>query len=646
VSEHADPNTAEGTFCPYVGLEPFDAAHADYFFGRSADAADLANHFLARSVTVLYGTSGVGKSSLLNVGVQRALSRFDVQQGLRIFRQWFPVGRLTDWLSTVEATTASRLLLAFDQFEEFFLYREPGQVEEFAQELRRMLRDPTHDVHVLFAARNDALHLLDGLRTYLPQIFDTTLELGPLNPASVREAIEGPIRVYNGRYRPANPIQVENALVDYLIDEGNWTSASDESTSQPSKRVELSFLQLALTKLWEAEGGGKAGALRVATLREDLQGIDGIANRHIDEKLNALTRGEQRSASKILHYLVTPSGGKIAYTQRDLEIYGATVDLTALLDKLTRDRVLRRVQDDTATAGGTRYELFHDMLAQPLLKWRATYLNDGPFACFRHVFTGKDYELHGFGELFGRFPRTDDRSVHEPMSQTEISRNHLIVLSNFELLDLRSRNGTTLNSHHVPLGAPKRLETGDVVVLADIVPVVFFSIEDEQHLEGFPPPDSRFAWAAVIDGSARRISYVTSHEAHLRYTADNGVDIGTPDDPGVFATLSRSGTLLTFKPVESRPSVTAVMFKDSYNFPHITLKDRFPPSIPDTEEFEDARAVLVFLVEEVAFQIVLNEMPSDPPRPEPVGVGEENEDSLDRTIADPRPVAQPAPRSP
>ena len=61
--------------CPYVGLDPFDSAHADYFFGRRRESRVIADHVLARPVTVLYGPSGVGKSSILNVGVPAALQQ-------------------------------------------------------------------------------------------------------------------------------------------------------------------------------------------------------------------------------------------------------------------------------------------------------------------------------------------------------------------------------------------------------------------------------------------------------------------------------------------------------------------------------------------------------------------------------------------
>ncbi|MEP6849594.1 MAG: hypothetical protein ABI999_12120 [Acidobacteriota bacterium] len=54
---------------PFVGLAPFSEANAEYFFGRTNDKINVATNLRAAPLTVLYGASGVGKSSLLNAGV-------------------------------------------------------------------------------------------------------------------------------------------------------------------------------------------------------------------------------------------------------------------------------------------------------------------------------------------------------------------------------------------------------------------------------------------------------------------------------------------------------------------------------------------------------------------------------------------------
>src|SRR5262245_41333029 len=72
--------------CPYVGLEPFEAAHESYFYGRRQDSTVVADHVRARRVTVLYGASGTGKTSILNVGLRSELRRSGMI--LAILREW------------------------------------------------------------------------------------------------------------------------------------------------------------------------------------------------------------------------------------------------------------------------------------------------------------------------------------------------------------------------------------------------------------------------------------------------------------------------------------------------------------------------------------------------------------------------------
>jgi WD40 repeat protein len=72
-------------------------------------------------------------------------------------------------------------------------------------------------------------------------------------------------------------------------------------------------------------------------------------------------------------YLVTPSGTKIAHEVADLERYAGAPhpSVVSVLDKLSDDRIVRPVSN--GNADGARYEIFHDVLAQPVLAWKATH---------------------------------------------------------------------------------------------------------------------------------------------------------------------------------------------------------------------------------------------------------------------------------
>ena len=58
-----DPVIDGPLICPYKGLSEFDAADADFFFGRERLIGELVARFVGSSFLALVGDSGSGKSS-------------------------------------------------------------------------------------------------------------------------------------------------------------------------------------------------------------------------------------------------------------------------------------------------------------------------------------------------------------------------------------------------------------------------------------------------------------------------------------------------------------------------------------------------------------------------------------------------------
>src|SRR5262245_31666449 len=60
---------------PYKGLMPYDVEDAPFFFGRNTWRDIIIDNLMASRLTILYGGSGVGKSSVLRAGVAYHLQK-------------------------------------------------------------------------------------------------------------------------------------------------------------------------------------------------------------------------------------------------------------------------------------------------------------------------------------------------------------------------------------------------------------------------------------------------------------------------------------------------------------------------------------------------------------------------------------------
>jgi WD40 repeat protein len=382
---------------PFMGLAAFGDSEYDrlLFFGRERESELVAANMMASRLTVLYGPSGVGKTSLLRAGVARRL-RALVPAGaagadsacVAIVDRWRddPVGvvaaaagartdvPLPDALAE-RALELGELYLVLDQMEEYVLYhgRDGGPL---ADELEEVLTRPDLRVHVLLGVRDDALADLDTFKRRVPGLFGNVLRLDHLTRAAARTAIEGPLRVYGelgGVAVTAEPELVEAVLEQVgagRIERGLTGKAILDD--RQARRVEAPYLQLVLERLWDVERERGSDLLRAATLAE-LGGADRIVEEHLERALARRDAGSRDLVAELFNYLVTPSGTKIAHAVEDLARYAEEdpARLEPVLAGLDAARILRRVP---GRAGGPpRYEIFHDVLAPAILAWRARH---------------------------------------------------------------------------------------------------------------------------------------------------------------------------------------------------------------------------------------------------------------------------------
>jgi formylglycine-generating enzyme required for sulfatase activity len=389
----------------YPGVTPFSTGQANIFFGRRQDTDELYRLIRREPLVVLYGKSGLGKSSLLNAGiVPRCLADQTHSPVVVRFGAWMEgkeetlpdIARaalagapsLLDTLlpgdrSLWQAAKSRQLngggrpLLIFDQFEELFSYPD-AQVEAFARELTELVHtdmplryqrrleasslpeededrlEESLDARIVFAIRSDRMHLLNRLKDQLPMVLRHAYELKALSPRDAEEAIVAPARV-GGDFTTApyaySP-QAIKALLGFLTDPQDG-------------RVEGILLQM----LCEHYERRQVEAHGLSALDLPHIGDPGeVVRNYYDEKIRGLAPAQQAPARRLIEDGLVSEGDPMRLSLHEAFIaqeYGVG---KALLEALVDSRLLRA---EPFLRGGYTYELSHDRLMPAVAEARS-----------------------------------------------------------------------------------------------------------------------------------------------------------------------------------------------------------------------------------------------------------------------------------
>jgi hypothetical protein len=252
-----EPAAAVDERNPWLGLASFTEETRQYFFGRDEEVAELARRVQRKLLTVLFGQSGLGKTSILRAGLVPRLRdqgycpiyvRIDysreapepaeqikaaIRVNARRSGEWTQAGvavegeslweflhHRDDVLRDQSGATLIPLLI-FDQFEEVFTLAQSDEfgrarAARFISELADLVenRPPQEleskfdedetaaarfdfarsDYRILIALREDYLAPLEGLRKEIPSISQNRLRLAPMTGRQALAAVLQPGR--------------------------------------------------------------------------------------------------------------------------------------------------------------------------------------------------------------------------------------------------------------------------------------------------------------------------------------------------------------------------------------------------------------------------------------------------------------------
>lgn len=415
---------------PYKGLMPYSEEDEEFFFGRESDQEIIAANLMASRFTLLYGPSGVGKSSVLRAGVAADLRR-QARQNLAargkprfiiiIFNEWkdAPLSGLLkqvrravkdsfagqpfepvpsnlsfdDELAAWAERAGGKLFVVLDQFEEYFLYPQAEGAGSFAVEFPRAVNRSDLRANFLISIREDWLAKLDRFKVDIPNLFDNYLRIERLDREAARSAIEQPVVKYNQTRQAEDPkvtiaegfsarvlAQLEGLANKNVLGESGRGEVKGALTSEADRaRIQTPYLQLVMIHLWKEAIESGRHELHPAML-DDPDRAEKIVQSHLNEVMERLDASEQEAASRVFDRLVTPSGVKIAQTLSDLAAFAelSKDEIAPMLDKLSQKEsgILSQLAPPPGQRNEPRFEIFHDVLAPAILNWCTHYVQE------------------------------------------------------------------------------------------------------------------------------------------------------------------------------------------------------------------------------------------------------------------------------
>ncbi|WP_326641515.1 tetratricopeptide repeat protein [Streptosporangium sp. NBC_01755] len=397
---------------PYVGLRPYDRGEHALFFGREREGRDIATIWQATGLTVLFGASGVGKTSLLHAGVlprieperadvlpvARVSPRGIVSLRPRVTGNPYALALLSAWAPeeplpvlaglTVSDFLAGRpervdrygdpvpTLVAVDQAEE--LFGGPPDREEERHALLRQLASAVEE--------HDGLHLLLSLREeYLASVLPYERPLGrgsrarfqllPLSRAAALDATTRPLERTGRSFAPGAAERLVDDLrtVPFLNDEGQTTTVTLNT-------VEPVQLQVVCSALWDSL---PPGLREITTEHVNLHvNVDHFLTGFCERMLAQVAAESGVTSSEIRSWLrrtfVTEHGTRNTVYEGLCETAGMPNAIAEALE----DRHLLRGEH---RLGIRWYELQHDRLIGSVRQSQhpATYLGDARAALAR-----------------------------------------------------------------------------------------------------------------------------------------------------------------------------------------------------------------------------------------------------------------------
>jgi DNA-binding winged helix-turn-helix (wHTH) protein len=351
---------------PYKFLDYYTESDSEFFFGRESEVQTICSQILSHRSLVLYGRSGVGKSSIAHAGVIPVLRKLGhtafiirgfhdpVEQIMTVLMKNYNKQEMdTDpgmALEGLSLPAGTSVIFVLDQFEEFFTLLPAGKREKFIRFLEQISQKDNLDFKLLFVLREDLLADMSEFKPVLPEIFHNEYRLQRFDRNHAEQAIIEPARKVGCEFEP----DLVQAILQDLADEDY---------------VDPPQLQIICDALYDYRDDSSRITLNIY---RKLGGAYQILSQYLERVIQRYHSGDLEMAKIILIGLISGNDQRLLLPLSELETevlseFGDRNKVRKLIEDLAAARVIRYRRQD----GQTRVELTHDFLIPEISRWQS-----------------------------------------------------------------------------------------------------------------------------------------------------------------------------------------------------------------------------------------------------------------------------------
>ena len=371
---------------PFKFLDAYGRDDIAFFFGREEEIGALYRMVFQARIIVVYGTSGTGKTSLIQCGLASKFQTYDwlalyIRRGNNLIasldkalcaesdgmfgyagQKEAVIRDLPQKIAAVYRASFKPLYLIFDQFEELYVLGNKQEQDQFVKTVQEILQ-MEQPVKVIISIREEYLGHLYDFERMVPELMRKKLRVEPMNLDKVQTVVRkvGERPESNVSLRAGHEKAIATAIFKKIRGKNALT-------------IDLPYLQVFLDKLYLRITGDetrRADAVFTLAALKKTGDIGDVLRDFLDEQVVKIAREFEQPPDiiwEILSPFVTLDGTKEPLSEsglHDRRPAMSAVLLAAALQALVKSRILRFTEHDQ------RYEIAHDSLAKQVAAKRS-----------------------------------------------------------------------------------------------------------------------------------------------------------------------------------------------------------------------------------------------------------------------------------